>query len=682
MGITGLWPFLRSCGYEAAIRSRFIQTNDPSSSSSSHQVHRVDVLSTFYPAIRSAYVNHSPDTAHQIVEQAILDRGIPMTATLYIDGSPPVEKKKTNQDREKIRSDAIQRAQSFLDFVETRINGNHRVRKRHFTRIVKAINTAFYWSLDTRKLFINYMRSRGWTVKECSTEADVDVARDCKPDDIVVSGDSDMLAFAAEITTIWRPIAKRQFLVYHLPSILEQLRITRAQLTALCIVSKNDYNRNISLLGPKTNFDIVKSLEGKDVLEVIKNYLGHGEVVIKNNANEHFEASTRVFVHRNQTKQPIVCQASTQGPVTYSELAARLNALRERLKASKESRSSTEDSSSQSAQFSPVLESFDIYRTIDRPPEHWPPCHSSGRRFKYRTRYSLKTRSRGIQHPPPDTMKRYSWKEWREKTESPTDCLSATNHTQQTKETENTERKVPKLVDENKKDLLYAFRWEHPMRPLNIGTLNANVGRALNDKPSLRSKIKACLREVVCHASRTKRICQRAIGQYVERLSTIGVDDTDRKLLDLICPRITAKSPAKSESLEEAEEEPTPHDDESIKKDKQASFLSTLLQSIYTKNLPPANKGQGNHVRDFIKKAKDFLPVMRGAHEIAIKGSYPASQILRSTATQLSVELKNHFRKGSKELCEKVKILGLSCVITFRGMGSKSIPFSSSLLYK
>ncbi|KAF9344786.1 hypothetical protein BGX34_005327 [Mortierella sp. NVP85] len=580
-----------------------------------------------------------------------------MTATLYVDGSPPVEKKKTNQDREKIRSDAIQRAQTFLDFLEARVNGNHRVRKRHFTRIIKAINTAFYWTMENRTLFIKYMRSRGWNVKECSTEADVDIARDCKPDDIVVSGDSDMLAFAAEITTIWRPISRSQFLIYHLPSILGQLRITRAQLTALCIVSKNDYNRNISLLGPKTNFDIVRSLEGKDAVEVIKNYLGHGEVVIKNNANEHFEASTKVFVHRNQTKQPavpIVSQTSTQGPVTHGDLAARLNSLRERLRMNKEATSSIEDSSSQSAQLGPVTEPFDIYRTIDRPPEQWPPCHNSGRRFKYRKRYSFKTRSRSTQHPPPDIMKRYSWKEWKEKPDSPTDCVPATNHTQQPEKPKKTERQIPKLVDENRKDLLYAFRWEHPTRTLNVGTLNANVGRVLNDKPSLCSKIKACLREVVCHASRTKRICQRAIGQYVERLSTIGVDDTDRKLLDLICPRITAKGLVKNESLEEAEEEPIPQDDENITKDKQASFLSTLLQSIYTKDLPSPHKGMGNHVRDFIKKAKDFLPAMHGAHEIVIKPPYPASTILRSTATQLSVELKNHFRKGSKELCEKI----------------------------
>jgi len=199
-----------------------------------------------------------------------------MTATLYVDGSPPEEKKKTTQDREKIRSDAIQRAQTFLDFLETRVNSNSRVRKRHFTRIIKAINTAFYWTSDSRTLFINYMRSRGWNVKECSTEADVDIARDCKPDDIVVSGDSDMLAFAAEITTIWRPISRSQFLIYHLPSILEQLRITRAQLTALCIVSKNDYNRNIYLLGPKTNFDIVKSLEGKGTCICLGNRLRTG----------------------------------------------------------------------------------------------------------------------------------------------------------------------------------------------------------------------------------------------------------------------------------------------------------------------------------------------------------------------------------------------------------------------
>ncbi|KAI8357055.1 hypothetical protein B0O80DRAFT_305477 [Mortierella sp. GBAus27b] len=465
-----------------------------------------------------------------------------MTAVLYIDGAPPKEKMVTNQNREKIRSDAVQRAQTLLNSLESRLDSNHRVRKRHFTAIIKAINTSFYWTLDSRAPFANYLRSKGWNVQECPTEADVAIARDCKPHDIVVSGDSDMLAFAAEITTIWRPISRGQFLVYHLPSILEQLRITRAQLTALCIVSRNDYNRNIYLLGPITNFGIVKSLEGKDVVEVIKNYLSHGDVVFKNKTNEHFEASTKVFVHRDQTKQPIVPivpQTSTQGAVTHNDLQGRLNSLRERLKINKEPASSTVDSSYQSAQLGSVSEPFEIYRTIDRPPEQWPPCHSSGRRFKYRKRYSPKTRSRSIEHPPPDTMKRYSWKEWKETPESPADCASATNNTQQTRKTGSPQ--IPKTVDKNKKDLLGAFGWEHPMRILNIGTLNANVGRALNDKSSLCSKIKTCLRDVVCHASRTKRICQRAIGQYIERLSTIGVDDTDRELLDLICPRITAK---------------------------------------------------------------------------------------------------------------------------------------------
>ncbi|KAI7821421.1 hypothetical protein BC939DRAFT_209286 [Gamsiella multidivaricata] len=34
---------------------------------------------------------------------------------------------------------------------------------------------------------------------------------------------------------------------------------------------------------------------------------------------------------------------------------------------------------------------------------------------------------------------------------------------------------------------------------------------------------------------------------------------------------------------------------------------------------------------------------------------YPGSAILRSTAQQLSVELRNHYSNGSKDLCEKVK---------------------------
>ncbi|KAF9991475.1 hypothetical protein BGZ65_000566, partial [Modicella reniformis] len=68
--------------------------------------------------------------------------------------------------------------------MEERVNGKLRVRKRLFANINKSIRAAFYWSLHSRKAFAQYMRSMNWKVHESPTEADVAIARDCKPNDI------------------------------------------------------------------------------------------------------------------------------------------------------------------------------------------------------------------------------------------------------------------------------------------------------------------------------------------------------------------------------------------------------------------------------------------------------------------------------------------------------------------
>ncbi|KAI1292410.1 hypothetical protein EDD11_008779, partial [Mortierella claussenii] len=70
-----------------------------------------------------------------------------------------------------------------------------------------------------------------------------------------------MLAYNT-IKTIWRPLSKRRhFLLYDVEEVLKCLGISRAHLTVLCIVSKNDYNNNLSLMGVITNYKVVKSLK-------------------------------------------------------------------------------------------------------------------------------------------------------------------------------------------------------------------------------------------------------------------------------------------------------------------------------------------------------------------------------------------------------------------------------------
>ncbi|KAF9119345.1 hypothetical protein BG015_006370 [Linnemannia schmuckeri] len=200
---------------------------------------------------------------------------------------------------------------------------------------------------ESRTSLAAYLINNGWNVIECPSEADIAIASDCQPSDIVVSGDSDMLIYDT-VKTIWRPLSRGRFLVYKLAEVLGHLEISRAKLTALGIVSKNDYTSNLARLGVITNHKIVKSLEETetDVEKLIQQYLVHPDVVCKKPSATHFQASMKVFVHRQFTVpdstmppqtpgQEATAQGSAQQCRTLKDILERLEALHLRLRGSK-----------------------------------------------------------------------------------------------------------------------------------------------------------------------------------------------------------------------------------------------------------------------------------------------------------------------------------------------------------
>jgi hypothetical protein len=88
----------------------------------------------------------------------------------------------------------------------------------------------------------------------------VQIAKDYTNVDVVVSQDSDMIGHFT-VATLWRPISRGPLLVYNMSDICTLLEITREQLTALAVVSSNDYNRNISSFGPETNYSAIKKIK-------------------------------------------------------------------------------------------------------------------------------------------------------------------------------------------------------------------------------------------------------------------------------------------------------------------------------------------------------------------------------------------------------------------------------------
>lgn len=63
------------------------------------------------------------------------------------------------------------------------------------------------------------------------------------------------------ILNLWRPISNKFILVYNTFDVCQALGITRVQLTALAVISCNDYGKNIMSLGLATNYSVLKGIE-------------------------------------------------------------------------------------------------------------------------------------------------------------------------------------------------------------------------------------------------------------------------------------------------------------------------------------------------------------------------------------------------------------------------------------
>lgn len=272
---------------------------------------------------------------------------------------------------------------------------------------------------------------------------------------------------------------------------------------------------------------------------------------------------------------------------------------------------------------------FNRYDTIDRAPVLSPPPHTSGRKYKYRQRYAIKTRSRMVKHEPPDVLKQFVWKPWTKIPESPEEPISPPKPEAKSK------KRVRNLDDMEKRNLVKELQWEHPTRVLNVGTINANVSRALAKEslpPEYLPQIKTCFSDIAKKAAKAKRTCQLAIGQYLEQLSLENVDEQDRLILARLCRPFTANDVIKDEDVE-AEQDAVERDDQerndecndsNDSKNESLQFFLSLLTAIYNSKCPPL------HYTDMTKptpentsktvlavracwvKAKNFLPEETG----------------------------------------------------------------------
>ncbi|KAF9342687.1 hypothetical protein BGX34_007802, partial [Mortierella sp. NVP85] len=133
---------------------------------------------------------------------------------IYVDGQDTKEKQATSDDRKARRQKAKAKATAALDKLECILDQQRLPGKQLHVEIKKSIGGAFHLSQHDRLQLADYLEQQGWTVKVATTEADVEIAKDCGPLDVVLTKDSDALIYD-NISTVWRLVGKEKVQCYN-----------------------------------------------------------------------------------------------------------------------------------------------------------------------------------------------------------------------------------------------------------------------------------------------------------------------------------------------------------------------------------------------------------------------------------------------------------------------------------
>lgn len=291
---------------------------------------------------------------------------------------------------------------------------------------------------------------------------------------------------------------------------------------------------------------------------------------------------------------------------------------------------------------------------------------------RHRPRYSFKRhdRTQTKRQPPPPKMKQYVEKPFKEPEHKPEKPKPKPKPKPALKSLLNSTAKTEKLA------VTRLLTYQHPTTSLYIGTLSANIKRALPEQDGLQQEVMAVHVKAASEAARIKRESQALIGQYIEHLVKNGVKDEDRKFLDLLCPRVSVKdikddavdAPEDDEDGDEIvglvegdneeEEEDGDEDDTDLGgsgggSKAQQLFLLSFLQHLYSGNYP-----RKPEVNSFIDRLEEFglYNPPRSRSEINQTMPFSPLDLVRSVVGQLKGELKRMYKKGTGDLYIMVRV--------------------------
>ncbi|GJJ78542.1 hypothetical protein EMPS_10901 [Entomortierella parvispora] len=551
---------------------------------------------------------------------------------------PQKKKSTTQQHREAKRIKALAKAGACLDDMEAIVKFGKKLKKQQHRKLDRLIGATFYFKQEFRRSLAQYLQSQGWTVVECISEADIAIAQDCtKP---VLQ----LLAWSLVTTT---------------------LRIYLDWACTRILISSNHWKKSPAL--------------AIDVRTMVNAYMDHEDVVCKQSSAAHFDSALKVFSLQEFTlPTPAVllqlpCENGgvhqADASLTHESVLQRRKNLHLRLS---EVEVESRLTSSNLVREGPPA--FNRYSTVDRAPLEPPPPHASGRKYKYRQRYAIKTRSRMTEHDPPRLMKQHKWIPWTAPPASPWE-LEVKPPSQKPKTPDpplaskasgasgvpDTPKPPPKPISEMEKfELVNRLEREHPTRTLSVGTINANMKRAWSKKKlcdndgksiDLRPRMKWHLQKVVKLSYDLKITCERAIGIFLESLSV--ADESEKLIMSCLCLPFTTSETVTGE-LQDANGEivkAMEHDSKLERRNGPVRFFLSLLTAMHSGTRPATTSKYGKAVCLFMDKAGDNLTLPDNSMRIL----YPASSFVRTSAVQLCAQYSRHFKQGTIELCKQIR---------------------------
>ncbi|KAG9067630.1 hypothetical protein KI688_012415 [Linnemannia hyalina] len=462
----------------------------------------------------------------------------------------------------------------------------------------------------SRQEFASYMRHRGWTVDVCETEADLAMAQDAQPDDIIISKDN-----------------------------------TR---------------------------------------EIVAAYLTHGQVKVKNTKEETFGNSIRVFILLQQDRVEPLAQESRAQQLfrvlqdKFKELCIKHETLKNIRAAGAKER--TKDDVVRL----PSPKTHNRYRTVESPkvvskanttatssPQSTlapgPSQQSSslpsnpnadGHPPLARTRIPRnRERTRKIVHGPPPKAKQFKLKFYREPAQT-NSVLIKKSKPKGDRVSSGFQKKS--LADLDKNGLVRSMNWHHPTYSLEIGTVRANVRRAVMDGVAgtdaltkERQEVVDCFQAAPRLAAGVKREAQRLIDHFEGLYHGGGAGDT---VVDL-----RVDKPADVDKDEEDAGGIKENDDSDVanRQDKEFRFLISFLTYLYSGNYPKENSkagGVANQLVVWLVKDGIHDPV-RARRELQETAPFTPTYLVRSVSGQLAVELRRVYGHRSRDLHDKLKVM-------------------------